>query len=179
MTPSITAARRAVPNLRKAKRAPGNPAVEADRRRRIDELYKFQPVTARHWLLNELPPSVNDLYFPVKRGKHITFVMKPAAREWHKRTQLFLARGGKRLWLGPLAVEFTFFVGMVTADVSNRIKALEDACTGVLWHDDLQVVDLHVRKELGSPGVVVGVTPATCEPELTERILYAAKGGPR
>lgn len=31
-------------------------------------------------------------------------------------------------------------------DVDNYVKAIKDACNKVLWHDDSQVVDLHISK---------------------------------
>lgn len=44
-----------------------------------------------------------------------------------------------------------------TGDPDNLAKAVLDACNGVLWIDDAQVIDLHVRKRFAAerehPGV--------------------------
>jgi Holliday junction resolvase RusA-like endonuclease len=36
-------------------------------------------------------------------------------------------------------------------DLSNLLKAVEDALKGVLYHDDSQLVDINISKEYGSP----------------------------
>lgn len=49
-------------------------------------------------------------------------------------------------------------------DISNLLKSLEDACNGVLWHDDAQVVVCTATKATAAgdeaPGVHVRVEPA-------------------
>ena len=41
------------------------------------------------------------------------------------------------------------------------ISAIADACNGIVWVDDAQVVELHVSKRYSSaPGVMVEVRPA-------------------
>ena len=35
-------------------------------------------------------------------------------------------------------------------DIDNLAKGLLDACTGILWKDDSQIVDLHVTKGLAN-----------------------------
>lgn len=37
-------------------------------------------------------------------------------------------------------------------DVDNFAKAVLDACNGIVWHDDDQVVDLHIIKQWSDPG---------------------------
>lgn len=45
-------------------------------------------------------------------------------------------------------------------DKDNVIKAIYDGCNGVVWRDDVQVVDGTQRKRYGAvPGVFVRVTP--------------------
>lgn len=70
----------------------------------------------------------------------------------------------------PLHVEFHFYIPIPKSyskkvrkaidegthmavkrpDLSNYIKLVEDACNGILWHDDSQVVQLLARKEYSS-----------------------------
>lgn len=43
-------------------------------------------------------------------------------------------------------------------DADNLAKAILDACNGILWIDDAQVVDLHITKNLAaSPYVELSV----------------------
>ena len=45
-------------------------------------------------------------------------------------------------------------------DADNVVKAVFDGMNGVVWRDDVQAVDLVVRKRYGAtPGVFVRVTP--------------------
>ena len=45
-------------------------------------------------------------------------------------------------------------------DADNVVKAVFDGMNGVVWRDDVQAVDLAVRKRYGeTPGVFVRVTP--------------------
>ena len=36
-------------------------------------------------------------------------------------------------------------------DVTKLLRAVEDACTGIVWRDDSQVVAQHAYKEYGEP----------------------------
>jgi Holliday junction resolvase RusA-like endonuclease len=54
-------------------------------------------------------------------------------------------------------------------DVDNVVKAIFDGCNGVLWKDDVQVVDFRLRKRYApTPGVRVEV--CLVERPLQERI---------
>jgi Holliday junction resolvase RusA-like endonuclease len=45
---------------------------------------------------------------------------------------------------------------IVKPDATKLLRALEDACTGILWRDDAQIVVQHVSKEYGErPGARV------------------------
>lgn len=45
-------------------------------------------------------------------------------------------------------------------DMDNVIKAIYDGLNGVVWKDDVQVVDAFVRKRYGeTPGVLVRIVP--------------------
>lgn len=46
-------------------------------------------------------------------------------------------------------------------DADNYVKCIADALKGIAWHDDAQIVDLHVSKQFGDRDeVVITVTPA-------------------
>lgn len=57
---------------------------------------------------------------------------------------------------GDLIVDMTFYMPMpkkrvrdrpgIKPDLSNLIKACEDAANKILWHDDCQIVELKARK---------------------------------
>ncbi len=62
---------------------------------------------------------------------------------------------------GPFRVELTFKLGdRRRIDSDNLSKAVLDAMNGIVWEDDDQVVDLHIRKvrPSGTPGVIVEIT---------------------
>ncbi len=77
---------------------------------------------------------------------------------------------------GPVTVWAEFCVGprpksskrvypSVKPDLDKLIRAVNDACTDVVWTDDSRVVDLHVRKRYGDiPGVDVEILPYADEP---------------
>lgn len=49
-------------------------------------------------------------------------------------------------------------------DMDNVIKAIYDGLNGVVWRDDVQVVDAHVRKRyVETPGVQVRIVPLIVE----------------
>lgn len=50
---------------------------------------------------------------------------------------------------------------IVKPDVDNYVKATLDALTGVLWHDDSQIVKLVSEKRYGETGkIIISVKPA-------------------
>lgn len=56
-------------------------------------------------------------------------------------------------------------------DGDNVLKAIKDACNGVVWRDDSQIVDGHYRKRYSmTPGVRVTVDMADCTMAMVETI---------
>ena len=56
------------------------------------------------------------------------------------------------LYIGALRVRIDIYRKFETpmtqgfGDIDNLAKGILDACNGVLWKDDSQIVDLHIRK---------------------------------
>jgi Holliday junction resolvase RusA-like endonuclease len=74
-------------------------------------------------------------------------VLHPIPKSWSKRRQEAALAGTERPTTKP--------------DADNVAKVVADACNGVVWVDDAQVVELSVSKRYSStPGVMVEVRPA-------------------
>ena len=74
-------------------------------------------------------------------------VLHPIPKSWSKRRQDAALAGTERPTTKP--------------DADNVAKAIADACNGIVWVDDAQVVELRVSKRYSSaPGVMVEVRPA-------------------
>jgi Holliday junction resolvase RusA-like endonuclease len=84
------------------------------------------------------------LSFPVALS---LVVLCPIPKSWSKRRQEAALAGTERPTTKP--------------DADNVAKAIADACNGVVWVDDAQVVELSVSKRYSAtPGVMVEVRPA-------------------
>lgn len=107
-----------------------------------------------------------------KRGK--TFVYDDARKSRPWKSQVADAAGkavnGAGLLAGPLKLTVVFTVPrpkghygarglrpsapehpIVRPDVTKLLRAVEDACTGLVWRDDAQVVEQHASKRYGEP----------------------------
>ena len=74
-------------------------------------------------------------------------VLHPIPKSWSKRRQEAALAGTERPTTKP--------------DADNVAKVIADACNGIVWVDDAQVVELSVSKRYSStPGVMVEVRPA-------------------
>ena len=84
------------------------------------------------------------LAFPVALS---LVVLHPIPKSWSKRKQEAALAGTERPTIKP--------------DADNVAKTIADACNGVVWVDDAQVVELSVSKRYSAtPGVMVEVRPA-------------------
>ncbi|GAO38351.1 Holliday junction endonuclease RusA [Sphingomonas changbaiensis NBRC 104936] len=91
-----------------------------------------------------LPISTNQLY-RVFQNRSILSARGRSNKDaiaWEARAQ----HRGKPL-AGPLAVEISLFWPDRRKHDIDNLKALLDACTGILWDDDGQIADLHTMKE--------------------------------
>lgn len=152
------------------------------------------------WESLELPPSANDLVRPAAMGMHrsrkgrlvprVRLVKTKEATEWLARTQaeLRVVTDGHSLplFVGvPLRLTVRVRVPSISSDATNRVKALEDALTGIVWGDDCQVVEASVLKVLAEDSASAWLTEVRVEqvqagPELTKRLAKSksAQGSP-
>lgn len=130
-----------------------------------------------------LPPSSNNIVRPVlmgrsKRGKPmVRLVSTSAARDFREAVHAKLPTAPVG---GLLELYVTMYVPTISSDVSNRLKALEDACNGRLWWDDKQIAEIHCRKVVTCDphevGVVLEVKPADPleHPEFAKRLAVSS-----
>jgi len=126
-------------------------------------------------------PAGSKRAFPVVRKTGIGVAVtddNPKARSWKgdvaaQAAAAMRMRGGELL-AGPLGLAVTFtlarpkghfgtgrnagtiresapFYPTVKPDCTKLLRAVEDACTGVVWRDDAQVVEQSVTKRYGEP----------------------------
>jgi Holliday junction resolvase RusA-like endonuclease len=101
-----------------------------------------------------------------KDGSHFAAVKEGKTerqRDWARRIEEVvqsMAETGARPVEGPLVLEVTFFLPRpktapktkrtypaVRPDLSKYLRAIEDPMSGILIHDDGQIVEAHVRKD--------------------------------
>lgn len=72
-------------------------------------------------------------------------------------------RRESELHIGALRVSIDIYRKFETpmnqgyGDIDNLAKSILDACNGVIWKDDSQIVDLHIRKFITSENPHVGI----------------------
>lgn len=93
--------------------------------------------------LKTMPLSTNAMYAHTGRRRFLTQKAKDnkEAMGWELRSQHRGQPLKGKIWLSVAL----FWPTLRNHDLDN-IKSLLDACTGILWLDDGQVVELHIRK---------------------------------
>ena len=117
-------------------------------------------------------PAGSKVAMKTKTGKLLVRDAAKGSRPW--KTQVAQAAGeamnGSGLLDGALELSVIFTVprpkghygvrGLrpsapehptVRPDVTKLLRAIEDACTGIVWRDDAQIVAQHAYKEYGEP----------------------------
>jgi Holliday junction resolvase RusA-like endonuclease len=87
--------------------------------------------------------------------------LAPAVKAFREEVSAEGRRLGVRRLHGAVGVHVDAFCAGMLMDADNIAKVLLDACTGALWADDSQVVDLHVviHNSGASPYLVVKARP--------------------
>jgi crossover junction endodeoxyribonuclease RusA len=89
------------------------------------------------------PPSANRYWRVDKRG--FAYV-STEARAYKNRIRLLAMAERLRPLAGPVSLSLGVYRPQKSGDLSNRIKVLEDALSGVAFEDDDQVVELHALR---------------------------------
>lgn len=115
----------------------------------------------------------------LRRGGKATAYTPSRTKGWENEVAqaAFLAMAGRRPFDGPVAVELWLWRGdRRRADGDNMEKAVLDACNGVVWQDDDQVLEMHRYKvfDREDPRIGIRVWPVT-EKGLIRRGLDWAK----
>ncbi len=104
-------------------------------------------------------PVPKQSFRAVKGGGYTS----PRVKAWQE-TVSYRAREamqGNDPLTGPVSMQVVFTLGNRRwVDLDNLNKAICDACNGIIFEDDHQVVNLHLAKRWGGdPGVLVTVYP--------------------
>lgn len=99
-------------------------------------------------LVAPAPVSVNALYVPIGKGR---LVLSAEGREfknevgWIAREAMM--RAGLEETARPVALQIEWSKPYSAGDLSNILKALEDALSGIVYADDRQIVEEHLWKD--------------------------------
>ena len=88
------------------------------------------------------PPSVNTLYATV-RGRR---VLSKEGRKFKAKCGLLLRAQRVKMLTGEVSLWVKIYRPQKRGDLSNRIKSLEDAMTGIVYADDSQVVFINAQR---------------------------------
>lgn len=94
------------------------------------------------FILTEPPPSTNNLFATTKQRKRVKTSKYSAwrtAAQWQVKAQF------PRMIEGDVVLDIEVRRPTATSDISNRIKAIEDALTGLVYADDRQVIEVRAR----------------------------------
>lgn len=124
---------------------------------------------------------------PAPQGSHRSFMPKgarfpvvtddnPNTKPWRASVALAaLAVRPAALLAGPLTLLVRFYLPRPKSlakrhvepvkkpDLSKLVRAIEDALSGVIWHDDAQVVQITASKHYGTPGATIVVTEVVAQ----------------
>jgi len=125
----------------------------------------------------EPQPKGSTRSFRLPNGRIATTSDNPAVKTWEDTIRFVLQDWPHGVLAGPIALDMTFTIARppsvsakrrpqptVKPDLSKLYRAAEDAMTGIVFVDDAQVTDAHVRKVYGeTPGLACEVRWAMTE----------------
>jgi Holliday junction resolvase RusA-like endonuclease len=100
------------------------------------------------------------------RGAYGHRYYPPHVSAWLEKVAWTCKPDAKRL-SGPVSASFTFFMLGRRGDLSNYVKAVEDALNGIVWDDDRQIEELHAQFHV--PDETYGVGALIVVAELEEK----------
>lgn len=92
------------------------------------------------------PPSANRYWRSIVIGGSVRVLVSSEAREYKRRCAAIAAVACPSPLEGPLGMSLAVFRPMRRGDLSNRIKVIEDAMQGVVFHDDNQVIRIDAQR---------------------------------
>lgn len=89
------------------------------------------------------PPSVNAMYATFK-GRRL---LSREGRDYKRQVHL-IARAAKAagMFVNDVALTVYLYRPRKSGDLDNRLKAIQDALTGIWYDDDRQVVEIHAYR---------------------------------
>lgn len=95
-----------------------------------------------------MPPTTNDMFIPIMFKGRATLVPSKQAKEYKVNVAELAEQQGAFLMSGTIRFTMHVFRKTRRGDVSNRIKIVEDALTGIAYYDDEQVAEIHLYRHL-------------------------------
>jgi Holliday junction resolvase RusA-like endonuclease len=102
-----------------------------------------------------------------RKGNFVGTYDPKESRQYKENVSAQLVAQSPAILDGPVTIKLDFFLPRPKSlpkkvvhhvkkpDVDNLIKGVFDACKGILWHDDTQVVDMTCAKFYGDPPKVI------------------------
>lgn len=114
------------------------------------------------WIDGTPQPWGRARAFVHPKSGRLVHTTEPKTRAWEERVSFFARAAANRSWLpekGPVAVVIDVHGYSKRADLDNAAKGILDGMNKIVFADDRQVVDLHVRRiDDGAEGARVTVT---------------------
>jgi Holliday junction resolvase RusA-like endonuclease len=130
----------------KAAASPDTAALNADvfaggaNERNAGDLGGAMPELAAQSIILALPPSANTYWRYTSNGVYVS----EEAQNYKTGVKWKAAHQGLQPMDGPVAVYLNVYRARKAGDLDNFAKVLGDALNGVAYHDDSQVVELHM-----------------------------------
>lgn len=104
-------------------------------------------------------------------------------RKYENELKAMIRSANPAMFVGPIIMEISFYMPRpkkpkykypaVKPDIDNLQKALLDACNGLLYEDDAQIIELTARKEYGAkPRIELVIISKSVE----ESLMQASAG---